>query len=469
MADENIREEEATKYSAEEAIKQLWRRSKQKFVQKDGTNLPTASENQLGGIRIGAGLAIDENGAVSVESAGEVQWADVKGKPDTLEGYGIRDAATKAELEAVEQKVTRMYERKGSLDTVADLDNIQNPEYGWTYNIRENGHNYAWTEGEPDFWDDLGGTFTIEELTAHDIDVITGFADDEETFDEILSEGGEIELGDDMTLSGQKVITKNVTIDLGGNKLTSSVANGYGLIADGCVLTLKGEGTYEAAFSLAAATNGGEVIIESGLYKAPDVGFAATGTGSKITMNGGRLEIGDGGIGAFRGGEIEVNGGEIEVADNFCLFTNGRAELGGNKITLNGGTLTGKIRTAGYEAIGIYIANNDVFVMNGGDVLAENGCGLCMRAGQVTIHGGRIACTGEAGTTGKIADSPIPMSKSAVIYHESANYPNKAGMKLVIDGGEFVGVDHAVEVLSNETVPQVFVTGGTFTPDYPEE
>ena len=41
-------------------------------------------------------------------------------------------------------------------------------------------------------------------------------------------------------------------------------------------------------------------------------------------------------------------------------------------------------------------------------------------------------------------------------------------MSLTINSGHFVGVDHSLEVLSNEATPNVTVTGGIFEPAYPE-
>ena len=57
---------------------------------------------------------------------------------------------------------------------------------------------------------------------------------------------------------------------------------------------------------------------------------------------------------------------------------------------------------------------------------------------------------------------------SAIIYDEAANYPGKAGMKLTINGGTITGIDHSIQVRSNELTPQVFVNGGNLTPVYPE-
>lgn len=185
-------------------------------------------------------------------------------------------------------------------------------------------------------------------------------------------------------------------------------------------------------------------------------------------MNGGYVKTQETAISANQGGTIEMNGGLIETIDNMGIATNGSNGQGGNTIIMNGGKIDAHITSAGWEACAIYVANNDTFVMNGGELVANNGAGLCMRAGDVTINDGTITATGEAGTTGKIGDAKFQMGKSAVIYHEKANYPGKAGMKLTINGGAFTGVDHSVEVLSNEAEPQVFVTGGNFTPVYPE-
>ena len=509
MADENkvVLDGE---YANDKSIAQLWKRIKQTFVRQEGNKvlsdnnfsdedkhkldslepyeLPVATDERLGGIKIGSGLAIDENGVVSVESAGAVEWEDVENTPTTLEGYGITDAASKEELDDLDDKldqavedlsdeiqevreeVTKVYKYCGTVATKADLDEIAEKNNGDIYDVQEDGHNYAWNETE-ERWDDLGGTFRIRPLTAHDIDVITGYASSPEVFDELIEEGGEINLDTDLELSGQKEITKDVVINLDGCELTSDLTKGEKkpmFIVNGAKLTFKGEGSVVAAYRLASAENGGVIEIDGGDFDAGDVGFTATGEGSKLIFNDGYLTSVEGGLGAFDKGEIVMNGGTIEVSDNFALFTNGSNGRGGNKITVNGGTMVGRIVSAGYEACGIYIANNDTFVMNGGEVYAINGAGLCMRAGDVTINNGIITATGEAGTTGKIGDAAFQMGKSAVIYHEKANYPGKAGMSLKINGGTFVGVDHSLEVLSNEATPNVTVTGGSFTPDYPE-
>lgn len=57
--------------------------------------LPTASAETLGGIKVGAGLSISEQGTLSATGGGtadSVAWENVQDKPTTIAGYGITDA-----------------------------------------------------------------------------------------------------------------------------------------------------------------------------------------------------------------------------------------------------------------------------------------------------------------------------------------------------------------------------------------
>ena len=59
------------------------------------TELPIASTTQLGGVKIGAGLSITENGVLSATGGGTadaVEWNNVLNKPTTIAGYSITDA-----------------------------------------------------------------------------------------------------------------------------------------------------------------------------------------------------------------------------------------------------------------------------------------------------------------------------------------------------------------------------------------
>lgn len=124
-------------------------------------------------------------------------FGSLSGAPTTLSGYGITDAsissgtitlgsntfkgvsvAANQGLTATEKEnaranlgitITELYKFKGTVATVAALDNIQNPSVGDVYNVTANGKNYAWTGTE---WDDLGGEFTITSITNAEIDAI---------------------------------------------------------------------------------------------------------------------------------------------------------------------------------------------------------------------------------------------------------------------------------------------------------
>ena len=59
------------------------------------SEVPIASSTQLGGVKIGAGLSVTENGVLSVTGGGTadtVEWNNVLDKPTTIAGYGITDA-----------------------------------------------------------------------------------------------------------------------------------------------------------------------------------------------------------------------------------------------------------------------------------------------------------------------------------------------------------------------------------------
>lgn len=56
-----------------------------------------ATTTTLGGVKVGVGLTIDDNGVLSATGGGvadSVDWSNVQNKPTTITGYGITDAVT---------------------------------------------------------------------------------------------------------------------------------------------------------------------------------------------------------------------------------------------------------------------------------------------------------------------------------------------------------------------------------------
>ena len=304
------------------------------------------------------------------------------------------------------------------------------------------------------------------------IEIKSNEATDAESFIDIMTQGSAIVLGADIEVEQRFNLSHDFIMDLNGHSLVNNMETtekmDYVFTVDGCKLTLKGEGELSATMPkirIANAINGGEIIIESGTYASNvDIGFTATGEDSKVIFNGGEIYAVEGGIMAFSGATLELNNGKIIVTDNFPIGTNGSSGQGNNTIIVNGGYYEGHITSPKFEAIGVYIANNDTFIMNGGEIKAYNGAGILMRGGNVTLNNGKITATGVEGGGGFIGDQKTKMSQSAIIYDEKSKYPGSKGMNLTINGGVYVGFDKSLDVQSTEETPKITINGGAFIP-----
>ena len=198
----------------------------------------------------------------------------------------------------------------------------------------------------------------------------------------------------------------------------------------------------------------------------------ARGEGSKLIVDGGTFEGQETALMAFDKGEVIVNDGEFNTIDNFAIGTNGTDGRGGNTVIINKAVLNCGITSANYEACGIYVANNDKVVIGPEvEINVTKGCGILMRAGEVEVKSGvKInLTTDDEDFTGYVGDNKTKMTQSGIIYHESANYPGKTGMKLTVDNGVTINaINHSIQILSNEITPNVTIGQGTYNPAYPE-
>lgn len=129
---------------------------KAKLESLENYTLPTATADTLGGVKVGAGLNINQ-GVLSATGGGtadSVDWSNVQNKPDL----------------ALKSDLTSIYRYKGSVQNYASLPTTGNT-VGDVWNVSATGMNYAWT-GED--WDALGQEFQIEAITNGEIDTITG-------------------------------------------------------------------------------------------------------------------------------------------------------------------------------------------------------------------------------------------------------------------------------------------------------
>lgn len=285
----------------------------------------------------------------------------------------------------------------------------------------------------------------------------------------------ELKLDKDLTVTSSINIPegKEIKVNLQGQTVTAN--NETAFTVNGGKLTIE-NGSITGSKRAVVVSNGGEAIVESGVYTTTSAGqvMNAQGKDSKITVNGGTFNSQECGIMPFDGAEIIVNDGIFNTIDNFAIGTNGTAGRGQNIITINKATLNCNIETDGYEACGIYIANNDKVIV-GKDVVINvvNGCGILMRAGQVEVkNGAKINVTTDKGNdfTGWVGDNKTKMNQSGIIYHESANYPGKEGMSLTVEDGITIdAISHSVEILSDEISPNVNIGTGNYNPSYPEQ
>ena len=276
-------------------------------------------------------------------------------------------------------------------------------------------------------FEDLG----LIPLSIYDIDIITGYASTEASLIDLTLVGGEVSLFNDILLSQPLTISHDTTLDLCGSTIASE---SDAFVVDNCTLTLKG-GIINSSGNAITIINGGEVIVDSGTFIAEDTVFNLSDTNSTLTINGGTI--------------ISTNGFVVHASGN------------DNTIVLNNGYLESNIVSEGYESCCVHIVGDNVFTMNGGAIKSTDGCGILMRAGTVVISNGEITAEKENHSPGYV-DDDNPMSATAIIYDEMPDQ----NMSLTILDGTFTGADHAIEILSEN--PSVIITGGTFTPDFPE-
>ena len=233
------------------------------------------------------------------------------------------------------------------------------------------------------------------------------------------SEGATISVVSDVTM-GMLSIDKSVTIDLGGNTITSS-SRPFVISGDGIEFNLK---------------NGSVVANGGGNW-----GVVLGANAGKIVLTDCNITAQEGAIGLLAGttgNKIEINGGVYIGLDNAVISGNGSARDGDpNQIIINGGTFNGKIQTSGYVACGIYAPWKDVITINGGEFNIENGVGVLCRGGQVYINGGTFTTTGPNGELGKVGDSRVAVPCQTVYVYKASQYPDYENATIEISGGKF--------------------------------
>ena len=206
-------------------------------------------------------------------------------------------------------------------------------------------------------------------------------------------------------------------------------------------------------------TNGGEFTLLSGKVRAKNIGVSVVGNiaagadreaiASKAYIKGGYVLCQEYGVSPQgKGAYISVEGNAfIEALDNAAVAGNGSVtnteDRGGTTIDINGGIIVSHIQTGGYIACGIYHPQAGTLNITDGEIYAEKGVGILMRAGQMRMTGGFLVTTGNA--TGKVGDSQADIGCDGIVVEGApSRYPGIAtgGLDAVIGGNAIILPQH---------------------------
>lgn len=369
----------------------------------------------------------------------------------------LADYVTGGDFEDFKATLNTVYHFRGSVANLTELQAIENPELGDVYNIVDTGMNAAW-DGEQ--WDDFGSIADLTDyMLKEDVDRIAI-----PVVDQILYGGASAVVADvaginamlandepevSITLADDiaEIVTvpagKKVHLDLGGNEVRGLTVNGGEVIVS--------NGTIESSSTVSEdpvqVSDGGRFVLDGAEIVGHRNNGVTLSTGGQLVVNSGSISAQEAGVYPSGNSTVTINGGTISCVDNGGLMANGTAGRGGNTIVMNGGRIEGHITSAGYLACGVYLPNDDVFTMNGGEIISD-GVGIVLRGGKAILNGGVVEGNGVSGVKGKVGDSRVVVGPYAVVYDSESKYPAKDSLELVV-GADMIlrGTDGDIDVV----------------------
>ena len=267
------------------------------------------------------------------------------------------------------------------------------------------------------------------------------------------AEGGTVTLAADVSFSDQMTLTDvDVEIDLNGKTVTAT--NSYPFVVDaGASLVIRDNGA------------GGKIV-------APVYGVWVQ-DGGTLTVESGTIESVESTVVPWGEGSIvNINGGTLTASDNCPVSGNG-SRTSNSVINITGGEIVGNITSAGYASCGVYAPNAGQVNISGGHIVSTNGAGVVVRAGTLNITGGTIEAQGDAAFKGKVGDSRVVVTTSAVVVDLASHYPglDVDNDKVNISGDAVLSGSHAAldEVLDAGQSTIYSVSGGSFNTLLPAE
>ena len=376
---------------------------------------------------------------------------------DGIEPYD--DTELKNEIAGIKAKASSAYHFKGSVANEAELVNVENPEVGDVYNVIDTGMNFAWTGTD---WDNLGAFVDlspyaldedIQSIPNPELDAIiyggkSAIVGDVSGLKSMLANDEtsvKVTLSEDVEVDSALIIPegKEVTLNLNGKTIGGDGAQTIAVYGD---LTIEGgEITGKRTIVVPA---GGSVTINNTGITSSDCAISAYGSDAEVIVNSGEITAQEVPVLLTEGASATINGGHLVGLDNFAIGGNGSPGKGNINVTINGGTIEGRIQSAGYIATAIYWPNSGTLTINGGEIVSE-GAGIVMRGGQVNLNEGTvITANGASGVLGKVGDSRQVVGPYAVVYDNASNYPAHDSLELnIANGVVLTGTDGDIQCL----------------------
>ena len=260
-------------------------------------------------------------------------------------------------------------------------------------------------------------------------------------------------------INGQTVIPadKNIVLDLNGKTMThtgTTLYNSGTLVVKDSSADKSGKIVSTGNVGIGVNHNSTTTIEYANIQAQKGAVITGYATGATITIEDGVFTALDNAVVAGNGNKTDKN-------------TEGTPErVNANKITINGGTFNGMIKTSGYVACGIYAPWKDNIVVNGGTFNITGGAGIVARGGIVVVNNGEFNTTGNA--TGKVGDSRVVVPCSALVFDSAAKYPSLTNdSKIQINDGKFKSDVDTIKVVKDDadTNSRVVVGSGYFTTD----
>lgn len=202
-----------------------------------------------------------------------------------------------------------------------------------------------------------------------------------------------VELEGGITLSEDVIVSKNITLNLGSNKIDAS-AGGKIIVKKGATLKIVGTGSIEGAGTILDVS--GKLVIEGGTYVGgkSTVAAIAAQKDSVVTINGGTFKAADANVyyGVFAGenASVVINNGTFA----FPIAVSGNAVTStGANLVINGGTFTGNGGALAEEAEPVIFWPAGTLSIYGGTFEAPSTV-LAVCGGDVTLYGGTFTSTG---------------------------------------------------------------------------